>query len=270
MIFILRIIKKALTFFRPPDMHSRYLNYIVTHHKNDSLINRIKNSPVRIYEKEETDILVRILKKMNNPVMLDIGANIGLISLNICAAFNPVKLYAFEPGPNQFRYLKHNIEQNGLTERVSIFNVALGSGEGVTDFFMHAVQDSSGDGMRDTGRAGKGKFIQVPSQTLDTWWRGHATPPVNLIKLDTEGAELLVLRNATALLQKCKPYLLVEICYLNYEKYGLTFEEHLDFFHGQQYHLLDIRTGERVLKNSTVWSDLFYYLAVPEEHYEFL
>jgi FkbM family methyltransferase len=273
MISLLRDIKEKgaelLDLIGPEDAQSKYLTYNVFHSKKDTLIKRIKNSTTKFYEEEETRVLVSTLKRTTTPVMLDIGANIGLMSLNIKSFIEQVKIYAFEPGPNQFKYLKKNIEKNHLTNDVSVFNVALGDSNESINFFIHESKNSSGDGMLDTGRAGKGVNVKVQSRMLDTWWREQSMPMIGLIKIDTEGAELLILRNAINVIQTCRPLMLIEICYLNFEKYGFTFADHIEFFLGQQYELYDIITKSKVQNNSTVWMKHFYYLAIPDEKYEF-
>jgi FkbM family methyltransferase len=265
---MLRRINDILQLFRPANTHSQYRGFTVYHHKHDSLMRRVRYSHNGTYEEDEAELIADVLKKSTSPVMLDIGANIGLMSLNVCAAVKNVRIFAFEPGPNQFEYLKANVEGNALTGNVSIFNVALGTRKGETDFFIHEAKDSSGDGIVDTGRAGKGRTIKVPAQTLDGWWNDHGAPAVDLIKIDTEGFELPILRHATALIDKCRPWILTEICYLNFEKYGLTFEEHIQFFDDRRYVLLDVKTKARITKRPLADVDQFYYLAIPENEYE--
>jgi FkbM family methyltransferase len=265
---IRKLLKNALSVFASENAKSRYLQYTLYHHKNDSLINEIRKSGNGIYENQETTLLVEILKKSARPVMLDIGANIGLMTLNVCAQRKDVKVYAFEPGPNQFSYLEKNIEGNNLRDRVTIFNVALSSRKGTIDFHIHADRHSSGDGIVDTGRAGKSVVIQVSSLTLDEWWSDHANPEINLIKIDTEGAELQILQKATNLLKKCRPYILIEMCDINFEKYGLTYQEHFDFFKAQGYAVVDTHRKSRVEKSIDVVPGQYYYLAIPNEYDE--
>jgi FkbM family methyltransferase len=267
MISLLRKIKhKGIGFFRwfyPPNMSSTYLAYRVYHHKNDSLMSRIKMGSNKIYEPEETTILLRFLKDLGNTVMLDIGSNIGLMSLNVLSAFPETTIYAFEPGFNQYNFLKKNIYRNGLESSIIPFNFALGSSIGIVDFFIHKVKDSSGDGFLDTGRGGISTKTTVKTITLDYWWIKNGRPKINVVKIDTEGSELSILSNSVEMLNNCRPFVLIEICNLNYEKYGLTFDEHVLFFHSVGYNLLNSKTNESVQLQSDVWKNEQYYIAIP-------
>jgi FkbM family methyltransferase len=266
MTFMLRAFRNALKAFAPDKAKSRYLHYTLHHYKNDGLINEIRKSSNGVYEPLETALLVKILKKGDRPVMLDIGANIGLMTLNVAAQVNPLQVYAFEPGPKQYSYLEKNIHGNSLQDRVTIFNVALSASKGIIDFHMHTDQHSSGDGILDTGRAGESVVIQVPSLTLDQWWEEHNQPHVNVIKIDTEGAELMILQKAVGLLKKCRPYILVEMCDINFEKYGLTYPEHLDFFKAQGYAVFDTHRKNRIEKSADIAPGQYYFLAIPDEY----
>lgn len=248
-----------------PTGKSRYLRFVIAHHPNDSLIGEIKKSGSGYYEEHETPIIQSILARVQNPIMLDIGANIGLMSLNICHMNNSVKIHAFEPGPNQFRYLKENIEQNNLSSQVSLYNIALGSREGQEEFIIHADNHSSGDGFKDTGRAGNGQVIQVPSSTLDGWWKQSGQPHIYFIKIDTEGSELPILQHALALIQSCRPMILIEICDLNFKSYGFTYDQHLEFFSKLRYTVFDTVRKVRVNTLADLLPNQYYYVAIPQE-----
>ncbi|MEN9246099.1 MAG: FkbM family methyltransferase, partial [Thermostichales cyanobacterium SRBZ-1_bins_19] len=42
-------------------------------------------------------------------------------------------------------------------------------------------------------------------------WQEQGSPPVHVIKIDTEGSELKVLQGSQKLIQRCRPVLIVEI-----------------------------------------------------------
>jgi hypothetical protein len=50
----------------------------------------------------------------------------------------------------------------------------------------------------------------VRADTLDRIWRGAGSPDVSFLKIDTEGAELDVLRGASELLDACRMPILLE------------------------------------------------------------
>jgi FkbM family methyltransferase len=186
------------------------------------------------------------------------------MSINICHFLKGATIYAFEPGPNQFKYLLQNVIQNNLGARIFPFNLALSSKSGQIEFHIHNVKDSSGDGIIDTGRAGESRIIRVESTTLDDWWTQSNKPKVNFIKIDTEGAELQILNSANQLIQQYRPPILLEICYLNYEKYGLQFEDYIITLNSMNYTLFDLKQQNAITcSNYLPYKDHFYYLALP-------
>lgn len=120
-------------------------------------------------------------------VYVDIGANVG--SHAICVAKHlgrSGKVYAFEPHPLTFQRLQANIRLNQLSN-IEAHNVALGDAEGEIGFsdLMHddrnrviCVEQSPG--------------IRVPIRRLDSYAFAHL--PITILKIDTEGYELHVLR----------------------------------------------------------------------------
>jgi FkbM family methyltransferase len=263
-IFLKTFLKNLISLVAPVTTSRAYLKYKIFHHKHDALINEIKRSHLNIYEEIETNLIVSHIKNFKNPVVLDVGANIGLISLNICHFIPDAICYAFEPSPIQYGYLAKNVISNNLQHRIHPLNTALGDRAGITSFHVHGGKNSSGDGLIDTGRAGQSTVINVTMTTLDDWWLKNDKPEVHFMKLDTEGAELQVLKASADFLMHCKPVILIEICYLNYEKYGVTFEEHIQLLDEYQYSLYDLK-GHKKISNAedALYKKEFYYLAVP-------
>jgi hypothetical protein len=58
---------------------------------------------------------------------IDIGANIGTISIPVVRRGYALNAYCFEPSPENFNVLKANIYLNDLSNNIKAFNIALGS-----------------------------------------------------------------------------------------------------------------------------------------------
>ena len=89
----------------------------------------------RQYEYDSSLRAVRFLKTMglipcDNVCMLDVGANIGLISTGLLLAGEVQRTIAIEPEPGNFRLLVRNMAQNGLAARACCLQLAVGDRAG--------------------------------------------------------------------------------------------------------------------------------------------
>lgn len=167
-----------------------------------------------------------MLRGLASGVFVDVGANIGAMSMAVAATGRPV--LAFEPQPALYSLLVKNC--TGLP--VSCFNLALSSVAGHARMPKIRYGDRGNYGGLGFGRSDLGS-IEVECKTLDSLV-SRSTHPVGLIKIDVEGHELQVLRGASELINDCRPILYVEDdredkrwdlrAYI--KKLGYTIEEH--------------------------------------------
>jgi len=206
---IYRKIYKTIEPLLPFTRTIKYLGYKVYYSKGTSIVNNILDTG--FYEKDICDKIVRELSKKQEPVMLDIGSNIGLVSIYALSSINNVKVYAFEPGIHQSGLFDMTIKENNLSDRVILNKCALSYKSGIERFAVHQNKDASGDGFFDTGRAGEAQYIDVQTMTIDEWWHSSNFPKIDFIKMDTEGSEFWILKGAEKLISKCKPVILMEL-----------------------------------------------------------
>lgn len=114
-------------------------------------------------------------------VFFDIGANIGSYSL-IASEQEKAIVYAFEPHPVTFHFLKENIELN-RRQNIQTFNVALGSED--TEIFF---TDDPGSSINHRVMKLDDKTIQVKCNRVDSFCREYQVVP-NIVKIDVEGFE---------------------------------------------------------------------------------
>ncbi|MHC4647002.1 MAG: FkbM family methyltransferase [Planctomycetota bacterium] len=150
------------------------------------------------------------LSKIRNPVMLDVGANLG--SFCLLAAHNPYLVaYAFEPVRAMYDRLRANITANALDGRVSAFQIALADRVGREEMTVD----------HDTRRAGLAflddrepdmpcRHEMVTVTTLDAWSDKHRIGHVDLIKIDVEGIEKLVMLGGEQTIKRHWPAILFE------------------------------------------------------------
>ena len=131
------------------------------------------------------------------PRILDCGANIGLASLFFLRAYPKARITAFEADPALFAILDANLHANGA-DSVETRHAALWTSTGTISFHCEG-SDSGMVGTLPGAIAGDART--VPSlRLLDVIDEG----PVDLLKLDIEGAEDAVLADCEPALHRVK------------------------------------------------------------------
>jgi FkbM family methyltransferase len=144
------------------------------------------------------DIFVRrsldLRASTDAPRVLDCGANVGLAAIWIKRAFPRARLTAFEADPAIYAVLQRNLHRNNLAD-VDVVHAAVWRERRSIRFRC----EGSDSGAIDQVAAGTGGRVQdVPAIRLrDELARGV---PVDLLKLDIEGAEMEVLADAADML----------------------------------------------------------------------
>lgn len=121
--------------------------------------------------------------------IIDIGAWIGATCLYNNQLAN--HCYAIEPDPEAFRVLKENVDLNpDFNSKISLFNYAISNYNGQIKLYNNVF----GDSMSSVLNPKKTDIYEtVPCYTLSKFIEDNEITNVNFIKMDTEGAEVLVL-----------------------------------------------------------------------------
>jgi len=129
---------------------------------------------------------------LENPrCVVDVGANIGVFSLNQVMLKDAKRVIAFEPSPEVFSRLTKNIEINGI-KSVQAVNAAVGDEPGTLSFVEGRISAN--------GRVSETGSLKVPCVRLDDELRDVTS--IDILKIDTEGYEIHVLRGASETLRK--------------------------------------------------------------------
>ena len=149
-----------------------------------------------IYENETHEFLVKNIEP--NGVFLDLGANVGAISVPLSKQRPDVKVIAVEAASWIFNYLQHNVEANGLQHRIECINRALTDISGQMLPF-YSPQDKFGKGS--LSPVFTPTAVMVESITVDDVVAQRALKKVSVIKIDIEGFELFAFKGAQGLLR---------------------------------------------------------------------
>lgn len=140
--------------------------------------------------------------------IIDVGANIGLVSLVLARRFPDRTIHAFEPNPTTFETLEANIARNGA-KKVSCHRYAVSDADGTVMFDNDPVKRGTASISKDGG----GHAAEVPATTLDSFAARHGITDIGLLKIDVEGYETLVLRGSRQVLNKIRPAAIYfEVC----------------------------------------------------------
>lgn len=132
---------------------------------------------------------------------VDVGANVGEYSSSLLARTDSsCKGLAYEPSPVAFALLQSRLAAM-IDQRLSIFQLAMGEREGVADFHMEADAGETSSLVTHHSKP-DAQVVQVQITTLDTVMKRVGDfQRIDLLKIDTEGFDLRVLKGASELLR---------------------------------------------------------------------
>ena len=157
----------------------------------------------------EVHALYEALVRGRNPprVVFDVGASYGLHALRFL--IHGARVIAFEPNPYCHRWFRGWCAANHVA--CELEPVAVGDGCGRVVLAFPEGRTYLGSIVRDVRAAWRGpvRTLTVPQVALDSVIAARGVVP-DLVKIDTEGAELAVLRGAVDLLGTVQPTLIFE------------------------------------------------------------
>jgi FkbM family methyltransferase len=130
-----------------------------------------------------------------NPVIIDVGANVGYFSLFTLVRYPKAKVLSFEPMPVNFKLLQKYCAENPSLDFTPV-NMAV-SGEKGHITLQYDASDSFTTCASVFDTAHGSDTLQVETTTLADIMATHNLPKIDLLKLDCEGSEYSILYNAT-------------------------------------------------------------------------
>ena len=127
-------------------------------------------------------------------VLVDLGANIGAVTLDWANRLPGRQIHAYEPNPATNRTLRVNVSANALASRVTVHGEFVGCARGERTLWANPSSALSTGYGEETPSAGSAA-IRVRTIDLDEVVK-RGGQPVALLKIDTEGAEADILEGA--------------------------------------------------------------------------
>jgi len=182
-------------------------------------------------------------------VIFDIGANEGKIAEQYHLFFPDAKIFCFEPVPNSFQTLK---KFQAKEEKIFCYPYAIGNEEKFvsifetsdnrnssllkpTDYVTKSIDSVMADSVKITNTH------QIKQITLDSFCKENNITHIDILKIDTQGTELNVLKGILSLLEKQKVGLIfTELDFADIYENQCYYHEVASFLHDNNYKLFDL------------------------------
>lgn len=164
----------------------------------------------------------------------DVGANVGNAALKFAAAFPSATIHCFEPCGSTFAQLSTNTAAVPAVQR---HQLGLSSSSGQHTLYLS--DKPAANSLLPDGQNRGTETVQV--STVDEFSARHQVDRIDLLKIDTEGSDLEVLRGAKKLLERngiCM--VLAEVGFSRSDPHHVYLEELADFLRGHDFHLYGI------------------------------
>lgn len=173
--------------------------------------------------------------------IIDIGANLGIISLMLARRFPERTIHAFEPAPSTFHALQTNIALNDCAN-IRALPCAVADRNGEIAFHAHP----EGRATNSIAAFTSDHVVNLSCITLDAYAEANEFAEIAFLKVDVEGFEAAVFQGARRLLSEHRVALVYyEVCPGNSKNSGLDPELPTRILAGYGYRLY--RIAERGL-----------------------
>jgi len=152
-----------------------------------------------IWEPYETRLLCELLKP--GQCFVDAGANIGYFTVVAAHLVGEAgQVFAFEPEPRNLSLLNKNLSANGFCSRVVAEQAGLAERDGQAVLHLHPA--NKGDHQLHPDDEQPREQISIPLRSGSDFLRSRGIDTIDMLKVDTQGAEFAVIRGLLAVLRR--------------------------------------------------------------------
>ncbi len=171
--------------------------------------------------------IVDTIKALLSPgaVAIDVGANIGCMMLPMAWQVGPTgRVIAFEPEPECFGRLKKNMLMNRLSQ-VSLYQLAISNDDSTHTLYLKAENAANRAGASLKQGEDFPRKVDIQTSRVDSIRELGELTRCDLIKIDTEGHELIVLKQMKDIISRFQPHIIFEYEETTWRLHGQSYQE---------------------------------------------
>jgi FkbM family methyltransferase len=208
-------------------------------------------------EAYEKHLLIAIKQYVKpGSMVMDIGANIGYWTTMLADVVGPEgRVFAYEPSPENAVLLRAGAAASGVDAIVTLGLYALGATE--DSMILFCPPDSGLSSLSQV--TPEDRSVSVPVHCLDRVWQESGSPKISFVKMDVEGAEVLIFRGAVTFFQQCRPIVTCEVNDLRLRKLGSSRAELFEILREMGYRISVLGDPNRSIEEYSPFQDIIAF-----------
>jgi FkbM family methyltransferase len=193
----------------------------------------------------------KYLRLNEDAIIMDVGANVGIMTLHFAKKAAKGKVYAFEPTHYAFKKLQRNIVLNPeLEPRIQLTQTFLSCTEKkskpITAYSSWKINKKVGENQHPVHGGAAMSTEGVPTTTIDEFVKEYNIDRIDFIKIDTDGHEFDVLSGGRNTIEQLRPQIIFELGQYVMAEHEIDFMDYLHFFKKFNYTLSDAANNKSI------------------------
>jgi FkbM family methyltransferase len=187
-------------------------------------------------------------KLSKKPIFFDIGANIGVQTLQLGEYFKGSIIHAFEPTNFGYNKMQKNISLNPILKKTIYINQTFLTNK-KKEIPNKIYASWSLENKKNVHKKHLGSYKKTSNANsfkLDTYIIRKKIKKIDFIKLDVDGHELDVLKSGYKFLKKKRVPIIFEVAPYLYEEYGYTYTDLINLFKELGYKFYNIYNLKKI------------------------